>query len=147
MPIKISKTSPFAITPRRGTSGAAGADLFACIPEGSQRIKIPAGSTALIDTGIAMAIPSGYVGLVFPRSGWAVKRGLTLANAVGVIDEDYRGSIKVGLHNQSKYEQTVEHDDRIAQIVIIPYMKSDFDIVDELDSTERGEGGFGSTGK
>ena len=147
MAIQICKTNEFATVPIRGTDGAAGADMFACIPEGSQQVKIPAGATVMIDTGVAIAIPHGYVGLLFPRSGWAIKKGLSLANAVGVIDEDYRGTIKVGLHNHSKWEQTVSHNDRVAQIVIMPYIKPDFDLVEKLDETARGDGGLGSTGK
>lgn len=147
MNLKIKKTNPQATIPTYGTDGAAGFDLHACITRGSQFVPIREGETRVIDTGIAVAIPHGYVGLVFPRSGWATKKGLTLANCVGVIDEDYRGTIGVALHNQSNTQQVVRHNDRVAQMAIIPFIKCEFDIVDELDDTERGEGGFGSTGE
>ena len=99
-----------------------------------------------IHTGIAIAIPEGLVGLNFARSGMAAKRGLAPANKVGVIDSDYRGEVMVALHNHGKEPQTVEHGDRVAQMVFVPYYAADFVEVDELDSTVRGEGGFGSTG-
>lgn len=145
--INIKKTNEHATVPMYGTDGAAAADLFACIPQKWQRTTVPAGQTVVIDTGVAMAIPEGYVGLVFPRSGWATKQGLSLANCVGVIDSDYRGTIGVALHNHSDVNRIVQHGDRVAQIAIIPFMKCEFGVVDELDETERGAGGFGSTGQ
>ena len=146
MQLCIQKTNEHASVPVYSTDGAAAADLYACIPIGCQSIKIRPNETVVVDTGIAMAIPDGYVGLVFPRSGWATKRGLNLANCVGVIDSDYRGSIGVALKNNSDCDQEVRHNDRVAQIAIIPFMKCEFDVVDELDKTDRGSGGFGSTG-
>lgn len=144
--VRIKQTNEHAMVPTYGTAGAAAADLYACIPDQGE-VTIAPGETVVIDTGIAMAIPYGYVGLMFPRSGCATKRGLTLANCVGVIDSDYRGSIGVALHNQSKTPQTVQHGERISQIAIMPFDMSYFCIVDELPDTERGAGGFGSTGK
>jgi dUTP pyrophosphatase len=110
-------------------------------------VIVGAGETRLVRTGIALEIPEGYVGLIYARSGISVKRGLAPANKVGVIDSDYRGEIMVALYNQSGKEQTVADGERIAQIVFTPYVAADFCVVDELDSTERGEGGFGSTGR
>jgi len=99
-----------------------------------------------IGTGIAMEIPEGYFGAIFARSGLATKRGLRPANCVGVVDSDYRGEIIVALHNDTEFPQEVSEGERIAQIVIIPYLPVDFTEVDNLSSTVRGEGGFGSTG-
>lgn len=140
----IKKLNDKAIIPTYGTAAAAGADLYACA---DADITIEAGATALVHTGVAMAIPDGYVGLVFARSGLASKRGLAPANKVGVIDSDYRGEIMVALHNHSAQPQTISHGERIAQIAFLPFASVAFTLVDELDSTERGTGGFGSTGK
>jgi len=140
----IKKLNDKAIIPTYGSAAAAGADLYACI-DGD--ITIESGATALVHTGVAMAIPDGYVGLVFARSGLASKRGLAPANKVGVIDSDYRGEIMVALHNHSAQPQTISHGERIAQIAFLPFAAAAFTLVDELDSTERGAGGFGSTGK
>ena len=142
--MNIKKLNENAIIPTYGSAAAAGADLYACV---DVDITIDAGATVLVHTGVAMAIPAGYVGLVFARSGLASKRGLAPANKVGVIDSDYRGEIMVALHNHSGSAQTVSHGERIAQIVFMPYAAASFDVVDELDATERGTGGFGSTGK
>lgn len=142
--MKIKKLNEKATIPTYGSVCAAGADLYACL-DGA--ITIEAGKTVLVHTGIAMAIPNGYVGLVYARSGLALKRGLAPANKVGVIDSDYRGEIMVALHNHGDTAQTVENGERIAQIVFTPYVAAEFTVFDELDSTERGEGGFGSTGK
>ena len=142
--MNIKKLNESAIVPTYGSAAAAGADLYACT---DSDIVIAPGATVLVHTGVAMAIPDGYVGLVFARSGLATKRGLAPANKVGVIDSDYRGEIMVALHNHSAATQTVAHGERIAQIVFMPYAAADFDVVDELDSTDRGAGGFGSTGK
>ncbi len=145
MKLRIKKLNPNATIPSYGTDYAAGADLYACIDE---PVSIGCGETKMIGTGIAMEIPTGYVGLVFARSGLACKKGLAPANKVGVIDSDYRGEIKVALHNHNGFGDalTVEAGERIAQISIVPYLKAEFDVVDNLEDTERGEGGFGSTG-
>lgn len=147
MNLEIKKIVPSALAPTYATDGAAGADLYACITDDNGEIYIRGGETILVGSGISMAIPKGYVGLVFPRSGWAVKKSLSLANAVGVIDSDYRGEVKLALYNRSGYGKTVKDGDRIGQIVIVPFMKTKFDIVDELPETTRGDGGFGSTGQ
>ena len=110
-------------------------------------MTIDPGNTALIHTGIACEIPEGYVGLIFARSGLAAKRGLAPANKVGVIDSDYRGELMVSLYNQSPDIQTVERRERIAQLALVPYLRAEFEEADELSDTERGEGGFGSTGR
>ncbi len=142
--LNIKKLDEKAIIPTYGSSFAAGADLYACTGES---ITIAPGKTVLVHTGVAMAIPTGLVGLIYARSGLASKRGLAPANKVGVVDSDYRGEIMVALHNHGDTEQTIEHGERIAQIVFAPYYSADFNLVDDLDSTERGSGGFGSTGK
>lgn len=142
--VKIKKLNENAVIPTYGSSFSAGADLYIC--EGED-VVIGAGETRLVHTGIAIEIPSGYVGLIYARSGLATKRGLAPANKVGVIDSDYRGEIMVALHNHSSSEQTLADGERIAQIVFTPYETASFCVVDELESTERGEGGFGSTGR
>jgi dUTP pyrophosphatase len=146
MNVRIKKLSEKAIVPTYGTPYAAGADLYACIDE---TIEIKPGETKMVGTGIAMEIPDGYVGLVFARSGLACKKGLAPANKVGVIDSDYRGEIKVALHNHNGSGEAlpVEAGERIAQISIVPYLKAEFELADELEETDRGEKGFGSTGK
>jgi len=144
MKIEIKKTRPGATLPRYSSDLAAGADLYACT---EQEVRILPGETVLIPTGIAAAIPAGYAGFVFARSGLSVKMGLAPANKVGVIDADYRGEILVALYNQSGQVRLVRDGDRIAQLVILPVPTADFIEVDELPSTERGAGGFGSTGK
>ena len=141
--VKIKKLDDNATIPTYGSSFSAGADLYAC-QQGS--VTIEAGKTVLVHTGISMAIPEGYVGLIYARSGLATKRGLAPANKVGVIDSDYRGEIMVALHNHSDVAQTIESGERIAQMVFAPFMAASFDVCEELDTTERGEGGFGSTG-
>lgn len=141
--LRYKKLSPSAIVPTYGSAAAAGADLYA-LPEGDT--VIAAGETKLIHTGIALEIPEGYMGLIFARSGLATKRGLAPANKVGVIDADYRGEIMVALYNQSKEEQTVAAGERVAQLVITPFLAVNFEECDELTDTERGVGGFGSTG-
>jgi len=141
--MNIKKLNEKAIVPTYGSACAAGADLYAC-EDGA--VTIGVGETVLVHTGIAMAIPEGYVGLVYARSGLASKRGLAPANKVGVIDSDYRGEIMVALLNHGTVEQTIESGERIAQIVFTPYVAADFDVVEELDDTARGAGGFGSTG-
>lgn len=141
--MKIKKLNERAVVPTYGTVFSAGADLYACE---ENEIEISAGETRLIHTGIAMEIPQGYVGLIYARSGLSTKRGLAPANKVGVIDADYRGEIMVALYNQSGATQTVGVGERIAQMVFTRYDMAEFEVVDELDSTERGAGGFGSTG-
>lgn len=142
MVVNIKKTNSNAIIPTRGSNRAAGYDLYS----NETSIDIPAGKTKMIGTGVCMEIPDGYAGLVYARSGLASKRGLRPANCVGVIDSDYRGEIKVALHNDSKELQTINSGDRLAQIVITPFLAIEFNEVNELDKTDRGEGGFGSTG-
>ncbi len=142
--MNIKKLKAEATVPSYGSACAAGADLYAC-EESS--VTIGAGDTVLIHTGIAMAIPDGYVGLIYARSGLATKKGLAPANKVGVIDSDYRGEIMVALHNHGSVPQTVENGERIAQIVFTPYVAADFSVTHGLDPTTRGAGGFGSTGR
>lgn len=144
--MNIKKLREGATIPTYGTAGAAGMDLYACTDDqGSQTVA--SGDTLFVKTGIAVAIPEGYVGLVFARSGLSCKEGLAPANKVGVIDCDYRGEIMVALHNHSKEDKTVAHGDRIAQMVIMPYAHVALNEVEDLDETERNDGGFGSTGK
>lgn len=141
--VKIKKISPNAVLPTYGTENAAGADLSACL---FAPITIDPGQTFVVKTGLTMEIPEGYVGLIYARSGLATKRGLAPANKVGVIDSDYRGEIMVALYNQSELPQKIEPGERIAQLVIAPYLQGIFNEVDELSDTTRGAGGFGSTG-
>ena len=144
MILKIKKLDERATVPTYGTEYSAGADLYSM--EGDA-ISIEAHKTALVHTGLAMEIPEGYVGLIFARSGMATKRGLAPANKVGVIDADYRGEIMVALHNHTDATVSVEGGERVAQIAIVPFLKADFVVAEELSDTVRGEGGFGSTGK
>ena len=141
--MKIKKLNDKAIIPTYASKFAAGADLYSC--EDSE-ITVAPGETRLIHTGIALEIPQGYVGLIYARSGLSTKRGLAPANKVGVIDADYRGEVMVALHNHSSEAQTVGVGERIAQMVIAPFLKADFTVVEELSDTQRGAGGFGSTG-
>lgn len=131
-----------ATVPTRGTEYSAGYDLYSCIDA-----TLAPGESVMIGTGIAMEIPESCVGLVFARSGLACKQGLRPANCVGVIDSDYRGEIKVCLHNDANQNRFIDTGDRIAQLVIVPYMAPELVVVGELGDTERGEGGFGHTGK
>ena len=144
MNIKVKKLKPDATVPTMGSKFAAGADLYSAE---DADVVIEPSETKFIGTGLAMEIPEGYVGLVYARSGLACKRGLAPANKVGVVDSDYRGEIKVALHNHGKEAQTVEKGERIAQMVIAPYLSVNYEEADALSETERGEGGFGSTGK
>ncbi len=144
VPVKIKKLKEDATVPKYGSDQAAGADLYACMEEA---VTIEPGETFLVPTGVAMEIPEGYVGLIYARSGLATKAGLAPANKVGVIDSDYRGEIMVALHNHSTKPAAVSSEERVAQIVIAPYVAAAFEEVDELGSTDRGAGGFGSTGK
>ena len=145
MNIDIKRVNGRARMPFRATDGSAGADLFACIPE---EVVIAPGERKLIPTGIAIGIPYGGCGaFLFPRSSVSSKFGVSLANCVGVIDSDYRGEIIVPLINHSDEPYTVKDGDRIAQMVVMPVIIPDFIPVDELETTVRGSGGFGSTGR
>ena len=141
--VKIKKLNESAKIPTYGTDYAAGADLYALAED---VVTIMPGETKLIKTGISMEVPTGYAGLIYARSGLASKKGLAPANKVGVVDSDYRGEIMVALHNHSNEERQIENGERIAQFVITPYLKACFEEVDNLDDTQRGENGFGSTG-
>ena len=141
--VPIKKLDPAAKLPTYGSEAAAGADLYALL---QAPLTVAAGETVLVHTGVALALPQGTVGLIFARSGLATKRGLAPANKVGVIDADYRGEIMVALHNHGASSVTVEPYERIAQLVILPYVTADFALSEELDDTVRGTGGFGSTG-
>ena len=142
--IAVKKLRPGAILPSFGTPEAAGADLYACIEED---VTIRPGETLFIPTGLAMALPRGYAGFVFARSGMACKRGLAPANKVGVIDSDYRGDLMIALHNHGSQPQTVSNGERVAQLIVMPVLTPVYFEAEELDSTLRGTGGFGSTGK
>ncbi len=142
--VNFKKLNQNAVAPTYGTEFSAGADLYAC-EDGE--ITIEAGESRLIHTGLSLEIPEGYAGLIYARSGIATKRGLAPANKVGVIDADYRGEIMVCLFNHSNTAQTIADKERIAQLVITPFLKVDYKEADELTDTVRGEGGFGSTGK
>ncbi len=143
MKMNIKKLNENAIVPTYGTVYSAGADLYALL---ENPLTIGAHKTVLVHTGIAVEIPEGYCGLIFARSGLASKRGLAPANKVGVIDADYRGEVMVALHNHTDEDKVVEAGERIAQLAIVPFLKCDFEVVDELSDTVRGAGGFGSTG-
>lgn len=144
MKIKVMKLNENAILPTYGTAFAAGADLYN-LPGAD--VVIPPHETVMIHTGLAMELPEGYAGFLFARSGIASKRGLAPANKVGVIDSDYRGEFMVALHNHSNEPATVAGGERIAQMCILPVVQGEFILADSLDETERGAGGFGSTGK
>lgn len=143
MKIQIKKVRENAKIPTRGTSGAAGFDLYACITE---PLTLKKGDTALIPTGIAIAVPEGYAAFIHSRSGLSIKRGICLLNSVGVIDSDYRGEICVGVIKATDEPYTIEPNERIAQMVIKPVETPELIETDKLDSTDRGAGGFGSTG-
>lgn len=142
--IPVKKLRETAIMPTYGTPEAAGADLYACL---ETEIVIAPGETRFVTTGIAMEVPKGCAGLVYARSGMASKRGLAPANKVGVVDSDYRGELMVALHNHGAVPQTISHGERIAQLLITPVLTPEFQLVDELSGTVRGNGGFGSTGR
>ena len=143
-PIRVKKLHPKAILPTYGSAEAAGADLYACLEED---ITIQPGQTVMVPTGLSMELPRGYAGLIYARSGLACKRGLAPANKVGVIDSDYRGQFLVALHNHGTAAQTIGCGERIAQLVITPVFTPGFTETEELSGTQRGTGGFGSTGK
>lgn len=142
--VKLKKLNQNAVIPTYGSPFSAGADLYACLED---TITIRPNETVLVKTGIALEIPEGYAGLIYARSGLASKKGLAPANKVGVVDSDYRGEIMVALHNHSMVEQQVEPKERIAQLVVTPFLSVSFEEVEELTDTERGSGGFGSTGR
>ncbi len=142
IPVKICR--PGAKLPTRGSEFAAGYDLYACL---DQPVDILPGETCVIPTGLSMEIPEGYAGFIYARSGLATKKGLAPANKVGVCDSDYRGEYRVALHNHSKAPVRVEHHERVAQLVVAPYLEVDFEMANELSETKRADGGFGSTGK
>ncbi|MDE5618744.1 MAG: dUTP diphosphatase [Clostridia bacterium] len=142
--LKVKKLDERAVLPRYGSEYAAAADLYAVC---DNDIEIAPGETVFVHTGLAMEIPCGCVGLIYARSSLGAKQGLAPANKVGVIDSDYRGEIMVALHNHSGSVRTISCLDRVAQIVITPYIRADFEEADALSDTVRGQGGFGSTGK
>lgn len=144
MEIKLKKFNDNAVIPYLGTEYSAGYDLSACIIE---PIIIKPNETVIIPSGLGLEIPIGYMGLVMARSGISIKRNLAPANKVGLIDADYRGEIMVALHNHGQKQQTIEPNEKIAQIVITPFLKVSFQEVDELSETNRGDNKFGSTGK
>ena len=146
MSIKVEyvKIKEGAITPSRGSDMAAGYDLYACI---DNTVEITPHTTAKIGTGLAIAPPNGYFGAIFARSGLATKQGLRPANCVGVCDEDYTGEYIVPLHNDTDEVRYVNNGDRVAQLVFLPYLDVEWEATDELQKTDRGAGGFGSTGK
>lgn len=145
MKLKFAKLSSDAITPSYGSASAAGADLYNYKTD----VVIGANKTEFIETGIVAEIPEGYAGLVFARSGLACREGLAPANKVGVIDSDYRGEIKVAIFNHSGEQKVIKRGERVAQLVIVPYLRAEFSetSIENLSDTNRGTGGFGSTGK
>ena len=144
--VQIKKLRGNAVLPVRGSAFAAGYDLCACL-EGDETVIIPPHHTVKIGTGLAFALPEGTFGAVFARSGLASKQDLRPANCVGVIGSDYRGECFIALHNDGTQERTIRHGDRIAQLVLLPFLPMEFEEVDALSETARGEGGFGSTGR
>ena len=142
--VRVKKLREGAKLPTFGSAEAAGADLYACIGEA---VTLAPGETKFVPTGLSMELPLGYVGLIYARSGLACKRGLAPANKVGVIDSDYRGEFIVALHNHGPQEQTIENGERIAQLVVTPVLRPEYTQVQELSQSQRGCGGFGSTGK
>jgi dUTP pyrophosphatase len=143
--VKVKRLSDTATIPTRGSAEAAGFDLYADIDNFEKEVLIPSGCVRKIPTGISIAAPEGTFAAIFARSGMATKRGLAPANKVGVVDSDYRGEVIVALQNNSPEPQLITHGERIAQLVIIPYYVAELLEVNELDSTERGDAGFGST--
>ena len=143
--VKVKKLREGAIIPTYGSEYAAGADLYACLE--ADAVTIAHGETKFLPPGISLEIPVGYGGFIYARSGIACKRGLAPANKVGVVDSDYRGEVMVALHNHGTADASIENGERVAQLVIAPFLAVDFTEADELTDTERGEGGFGSTGK
>ena len=144
MVLKLMRVREGAIIPKQATAGSAGYDLCACI-DAPQTIE--PGERCVFPSGLAAEIPAGTAGFVFTRSGLGIKKGIHVTNGVGVIDSDYRGECFVALHNDSSEERTVRHGDRVAQLVLLPFLPMEFEEVDELPATVRGKGGFGSTGR
>ena len=144
MRVQVKKLDSRAILPTSGSRYAAGYDLYACL---DKDVTIWGHNTEMIHTGLSVALPEGTFGAVFARSGLAAKEGLRPANCVGVVDCDYRGELMVALHNDGPAAKVVKHGERIAQLVLLPYLPMEFEEVAELPETERGAGGFGSTGK
>lgn len=142
--VNIKKINPRAVIPTYGSAFSAGADLYACL---DKEITIEPGETVMIPTGLSMEIPKGYAGLVCARSGLASKKGLAPANKVGVIDSDYRGEVIVALFHHGRASVTVSPGERVAQLLITPVLQCDFIEADDLSGTDRGSGGFGSTGR
>ena len=142
--MNIKKLNPNAIVPTRGSDFAAGLDLYACL---DADLTVAPGEITRIGTGFAIACPAGYFAGIFARSGLATKQGLRPTNCVGVVDSDYRGEVIVALYNDSKETRVIKHGDRVAQMILIPYAHTYLNVVDELSETDRGDGGFGSTGK
>jgi len=141
--VQIKKLRETAIIPSRGSAHAAGYDLFANL---DSPLEIPAQTSAKIGTGLSVSIPEGFFGGGFARSGLASKQGLRPSNCVGCVDSDYRGELIVALYNDSEESRVIQPNDRIAQLVVIPFLAVEFEETDELDETTRGENGFGSTG-
>lgn len=144
MNIKIKKLNPKAIIPTRGSAAAAGYDLYACIDES---VQINPHQTRKIGTGLSFELPNGVFAGIYARSGLATKQGLRPANCVGICDSDYRGEYIVALHNDTDDIQIINPGERIAQVIVQNFVPLDFEEVDELSDTNRGAGGFGSTGK
>lgn len=143
-PIRVKILREGAVLPAYGSAEAAGADLYACL---EVPVTVAPGETKFIPTGISLEVPKHCAGLVYARSGLACKRGLAPANKVGVIDSDYRGELFVALHNHGQQPQTIEHGERVAQLVITPVLQPVYEMAENLSDTVRGEGGFGSTGR
>lgn len=142
--VAVKKLREGAILPTFGSNEAAGADLYACL---EHDVTIAPGETVFVPTGLAMELPRGYAGLIYARSGLACKRGLAPANKVGVVDSDYRGEFIVALHNHGSQPQIISHGERIAQLVVTPVLIPEYIEVETLSDTQRGTGGFGSTGR
>ncbi len=142
--IQVKKLRPGAKLPARATEQAAGWDLCACT--GGAAVTVPPRATVMVGTGLSIALPEGYFGAIFARSGLAAKQGLRPANCVGVCDSDYRGEYIIPLHNDSGEERVISDGERVAQLIILPCPAAELEEVDALPDTERGDGGFGSTG-
>ena len=142
--MRVKKLRENAMIPTYGSPESAGADLYACL---EADVTIEPGKTVFIPTGLAMEVPKGYAGLIYARSSMGTKRGLAPANKVGVVDSDYRGEVMVALHNHGQQSQVVAHGERIAQLLVTPVLAPAFEECDDLTDTQRGTGGFGSTGR
>ena len=145
MELQVKKLRPDAVLPTRGSAQAAGYDLYACLDE--EELEIPPHATVRVPTGLCIAVPDGYFAAVFARSGLAAREGLRPANCVGVCDSDYRGEYLIMLHNDTDRPRRIRGGDRVAQMVVLPYLPVTFREVEELSETQRGQGGFGSTGR